>query len=158
MEFPQERIQASKEAAKLKTFVCVPRMRGGGIMLTAMKPTVEECADAFVLMAKSPSMTGSSLKIGKSFSEECGSQARGYQLMWIDRCWAVCIRQWVWGENPINFVFLDISYYTGGKEAYKTSLIFPTFYLFNYRVILGDLISTRRTSDYSSDSIRMGFV
>lgn len=34
-----------------------------------VKPTVEECADAFILMARSSSMTGSSLKIGKSFSE-----------------------------------------------------------------------------------------
>lgn len=40
------------------------------VMAGSMKPTVEECADAFVLMAKSSSITGSSLKIGKSFSEE----------------------------------------------------------------------------------------
>jgi len=30
------------------------------------QPTVEECADAFVLMAKSSSMTSSTLKIGES--------------------------------------------------------------------------------------------
>lgn len=79
-----------------------------------MKPTVEECADAFVLMAKSSSMTGSSLKIGKSFSEE--SSWRGYELMG-DRCWIVRIGQWAWDGNPISFASLDISYYTRGKEA-----------------------------------------
>lgn len=92
--------------------------RGGGWM----KPTVEECADAFVLMAKSSSMTGSSLKIGKSFSEECGW--RGYELMGVGgRCWVVRIGQWAWDGNPISFAPLDISYYTRGKEAQ------PHFYL-----------------------------
>ncbi|RPB14515.1 NAD(P)-binding protein [Morchella conica CCBAS932] len=45
-QFPEEKIKAMKEKAALKT--C---------------PTVEECADMFVLMAKSTSLTGSSVKI-----------------------------------------------------------------------------------------------
>lgn len=44
--FPKERIEAMKEKAVLKT--C---------------PTVEECADMFVVMAKSTSVTGSTMKI-----------------------------------------------------------------------------------------------
>ncbi|CUS09946.1 unnamed protein product [Tuber aestivum] len=44
--FGKERVEKTREQAALKDF-----------------PTVEECADAFVLMAKSRTMTGASLKI-----------------------------------------------------------------------------------------------
>ncbi|RPA91285.1 NAD(P)-binding protein [Choiromyces venosus 120613-1] len=44
--FPEEAIERTRERSKLK-----------------VAPTVEECADAFVLMAKSSSMTSSTLKI-----------------------------------------------------------------------------------------------
>lgn len=43
--------------------MCVMDVDCGG----GTKPTVEECADAFVLLAKSSSITGSSLKIGEFF-------------------------------------------------------------------------------------------
>lgn len=71
-----------KDKAKLKTCVRIPLVGlwgcgvvGCGVLsvrvLTVMgtKPTVEECADAFVLLAKSSSITGSSLKIGKFFCD-----------------------------------------------------------------------------------------
>ncbi|KAL7273100.1 hypothetical protein RUND412_004059 [Rhizina undulata] len=45
-QFPKERIEAMTQACKLKKV-----------------PTIEECAEAFVFMAKSPGMTGSAVKI-----------------------------------------------------------------------------------------------
>lgn len=112
--FSSEKVEALKEAARLKTCVCVLRMRDADIMLTivGVKPTVEECADAFVLMAKSSSITGSSLKIGESFSEKCGSRRRGCELIvWSARCWIVRMKWRGCGDKPVGFIFLDMSDY-----------------------------------------------
>lgn len=70
-------------------------MRDADIMLTivGVKPTVEECADAFVLMAKSSSITGSSLKIGEPLSDKCGSRRESELTVWGARCWVVRMKR-----------------------------------------------------------------
>lgn len=102
--FPQERIEAMKNAATLKTCVCITSMGDGDGDADCncgwVKPTVEECADAFVLMAKSSSITGSSLKIGKSSLEEYVLQTKRYEPTVLGcRCGVVRI---VWDDKHIR--------------------------------------------------------
>lgn len=106
-----------KNAAKLKTCVCITSMRDGDGDADCncgwVKPTVEECADAFVLMAKSSSITGSSLKIGKSSLEEYVLQIKRYEPTVLGcRCGVVRI------VGMINMLAT-----LGRKDTGKTTLI-----------------------------------
>lgn len=119
--FPQERIEAMKNAAKLKTCVCITSMKNGDGDADCncgwVKPTVEECADAFVLMAKSSSITGSSLKIGKFSLEEYVLQTKKYEPTVLGcRCGIVRI---VWDDKPVGCGRATL----GRKDTGKTTLI-----------------------------------
>lgn len=94
-----------RNAAKLKTCVCITFVGAGNGNADCnygwIKPTVEECADAFVLLAKSSSITGSSLKIGKSSLEEYVLQARRYEPMVLScRCRVIRIVWYVRCGQP----------------------------------------------------------